>query len=657
MSERVNASVSRLGVWKPGKVRGELIRCPERRSDWERWAAVDRIAPRSPQRKRVLWLGESVARGFFYDPAAPPARMLERLAHATADLEDLEVVDLAANGLTASELPGLMDDACSILEPDAIVLFAGNNWFIGEAATSDERRGAAEVFGRGGLPALGEWFRERYLPDLASRLMDRLARAAAAAGDVPVILVIPEFNLEGWEDPLELSEPLLSDEQRAHWRQLSRRASEVWTEGDREAAWALGRRMAELDRGSTPWVQRFLARIHQAEGRGFEAREALEKARDTGCHPFVPFLIPRCPGSVQTTLRQKAAEHGFTLVDLPAIFEQAPEGELPGYDLFLDYCHLSQKGLCRMVVEIAARLHELFGDGTFCHPPSAGEPLWGPRPEDEAVARFLAALHNARYGQSHATLTLQCRKALEASPSIAETMLWFLEAESRGHSRWISRRALRVGSSKMLRRHLISHRPLIGRSFAFFELRQAMADALTAQGISTRDPFAASMATTPRDSLHPLNLLSTVCSRHTMWDPTVGSPAPAPAFYRSRMHRPCFEFTLDEPQPLELRVTSRVPSLPITGCDVAVFVNSTFLSTIPTSASWSSHTVPIPQSMVLAGRNRIELLWPDTATSRPNADKIAAMLARSLRMDLRPIYGEIFTLTLSRASSMRSARR
>ena len=111
----------RVGIWDAVPVEGgsvEFARSDDLATDWRYWADVERIPAKTG--RRVVLVGESVARGYLFDPAITFARMLEAML-------GVEVVDLARTDLTAIELPALFE-ALPAFEPDAVVLFAGNNW-------------------------------------------------------------------------------------------------------------------------------------------------------------------------------------------------------------------------------------------------------------------------------------------------------------------------------------------------------------------------------------------------------------------------------------------------------------------------------------------------------------------------------------------------
>src|SRR5688572_24320491 len=99
----------RIGIWEPdlredGSV--EFVRTGNGAGDLRYWADIERIPAK--RGKRVVLLGESVARGYFYDPAVTPARVLEEMLRS-AGSQDTHVVDLARSDLTLGPLRRLFD--------------------------------------------------------------------------------------------------------------------------------------------------------------------------------------------------------------------------------------------------------------------------------------------------------------------------------------------------------------------------------------------------------------------------------------------------------------------------------------------------------------------------------------------------------------------
>src|SRR5204862_313740 len=96
---------------------------------------IDRAAL-GPSAALLFLLGESVARGFFYDPIFNPAIALRAMFATAAPGRPIEVVDLARTDQLLAPLQRLVEAAVA-LEPDVMVVFAGNNW---HPAISFDRR-------------------------------------------------------------------------------------------------------------------------------------------------------------------------------------------------------------------------------------------------------------------------------------------------------------------------------------------------------------------------------------------------------------------------------------------------------------------------------------------------------------------------------------
>src|SRR4029077_6019463 len=114
------------------------------------------------------------------------------------------------------------------------------------------------------------------------------------------------------------------------------------------------------------------------------------------------------------------------------VFARAQDGELPDRRLFLDYCHLTRAGMDLAMGEVAACLRRP-GSRAASRPP--GPAL---RPEDEAAAHFLAAIHNAHYGQTAEVLRHHCARALTLAPAFAEVMRAYVESHLGPGERWMS---------------------------------------------------------------------------------------------------------------------------------------------------------------------------------------------------------------------------
>ena len=118
-----------IGPWRPQTSDGALsfVRAepPGLGDPWPPHEVLRPKAPGGP--RRIVFLGESAAAGWFYAPQLTPALVLERQLRSVAGEGSWEVVNLAKVDLSAPELMALLG-AVHQLQPDAVVVFAGNNW-------------------------------------------------------------------------------------------------------------------------------------------------------------------------------------------------------------------------------------------------------------------------------------------------------------------------------------------------------------------------------------------------------------------------------------------------------------------------------------------------------------------------------------------------
>src|SRR5215813_4031402 len=85
----------RVGTWEAAdEADGRSFVRVNAGDPWYLWANVQKIPPKG-SRRRVVLLGESVARGYFYDPQFNPALALQEMFNATCGPAEIQVVDLA----------------------------------------------------------------------------------------------------------------------------------------------------------------------------------------------------------------------------------------------------------------------------------------------------------------------------------------------------------------------------------------------------------------------------------------------------------------------------------------------------------------------------------------------------------------------------------
>jgi hypothetical protein len=282
---------------------------------WHLWANVPKIPPKGP-RRRIVMIGESVARGHLFDPHFTPALALQQIMSDACGPDETEIVDLARTNLSYEQLQELITQSLH-LEPDALVIFAGNNWSVLSAQSEEKLLDVAYAF-----RAAGSW---RGVKELCESILIANARQTLRSlqgivreHGIPVVFVLPEFNLVDWHTECDCP-PMLNGEETEAWLRAKCQAEQLLKSNDWEKAEYLGERLMQLDQSTTSAGPNILAQVSQKRGDNQTARTFLEMARDAiVCLPFTD--TPRCYSVTQQTIREGAAAHGVHLVDLPREF-------------------------------------------------------------------------------------------------------------------------------------------------------------------------------------------------------------------------------------------------------------------------------------------------------------------------------------------------
>jgi len=646
-----------ISIWMPQTLDGETV--------WVRPPAQpfgDHYASRRELRRkraqlplRVMLFGESAAAGYLYAPRLTPAGVLESQLQGCVGAANIEVIDLARTNETLAGLRNSVRAALQI-NPDVLVVYTGNNWTLLEtpelsvyASAPAARQAVGKMLLDGRLARIAEqaW---QHIVDAASAVFEEIALIARAVG-IPVIVVIPEVNLADWEN----RQPVhwLPDEGVARWHAHYAVAADALDRGDVAAATDAAMAMLSLDGGECPTSWRLLARAraHSGDlaGAAQVARTEIERTRYTS----MAFLAaPQAGPRVQQLQRDLCARLGFTAVDLREVFAEHAGSAWPGSAYFLDYCHLTADGIAIAMAATASAVLEVSGmlEPAPAWPALLANPATSAlavEPEVEALACFGAAIHGAHRQLSTtgaaAMLEAWCRRALAASPGIAATFLDFVEARCAGGPAVLSAALHRNADSPypLLLQHGWRWEQLDADVIlAIREVLPAHADHI--------DRLLADAAQYPLElCAPPWRWLWQPLERfffEVMHDPDTT----APAYLRCPWPEVSFALPCDATQDLLLQLTLRLPRLP--GIDtrtgqVQVTIGDRPLAQLDLTERWTRTRVPIPAAFLHSGLNRLRLHWP---TPPPLAidpiHHIGERAARGERVDLHPLFGEVFSL-------------
>ncbi|HEY4573455.1 MAG TPA: hypothetical protein VIJ26_05825, partial [Thermoanaerobaculia bacterium] len=357
-----------ISIWQPRKVDfetgGETVWVrPDPQPLGDHFAATKILRRKKAELPlRVAFFGESVAAGYLYAPHVTPAQVLQTHLQTIGGESNFEVIDLARTNET---LGGLAETVRASLQinPDVLVLFAGNNWNLLE--TPEVSPYAPSVLAR---QRYGQALRDQGVQGPIQQAEERLRERADAtfnaiseiawAVRIPVVVVIPEVNLIDWETR---QPPVwLAGDGTVRWHDLYAKAIENLDRKDFRAALETAQELVDLDACSSAW--RLLARAHLGLEDHEAARQACLAEIDAARYATLAFLsAPQVTTQARELLQDASRRHGFIPVDLREIFAAHTGSNLPDRRLFLDYCHLTLEGIRVAMAAVAAEVLRLSG--------------------------------------------------------------------------------------------------------------------------------------------------------------------------------------------------------------------------------------------------------------------------------------------------------
>ena len=629
----------RVGTWEAVQESGErsFVRVSNG-EPWHLWANVQKIPPKGLAR-RVVLIGESVARGHLYDPHFTPALALQKMLDAACGTGEVEVVDLGRTDLVHKQLQELIPQALH-LEPDALVIFAGNNWYPLVNPSEDQLLDMSYAYRN-----TGTW---RGVKDSCdsflianTRKTLRLLEEVARERGIPVVFVLPEFNLVDWRTEC-ISPPLLTSEQTEEWLRAKDEAEQLLKGNDWAKAESLGERLIQLDQGTTTAGPNVLAEVNQKRGDHQAARMFLEMARDAMiCWPIRE--TPRCYSVIQQTIRERAAAHGVHLIDLPREFAKYPGGELADRRLFLDYCHLSLEGIRISMALTAETLLPLLKYPSHSSKELAQVDL-NVSANVNAVAHLLAAVYNGNWGQKIDLVRYHIRTALEYDRGIAHMMQLFLDLHIRRVPSSLSGSFEQLGEMPNMAAIIAFYSDYIRDKFLNTNLVTELSAALEEVGIPTRSHIERLIIKEHGVKNRTVNLASTLYSIRSYSRFLVDL---RPEFYKATERKTSFLLVCDKPEPLNFLLTMKVPNVSANQT-ISLRLNGTPIAEVAASDRWTTSTCSTPAALVHPGLNQVEISWPMPVWSdEKQKERVADCLEAGELVEIIPMFGLIHSFRVS----------
>ncbi len=327
---------------------------------------------RPPGGLRLVVQGGSSAAGFPYGLGASPAGMLDsRLKRALPD-RDIEVISTAMSAVNSYTLLDFADEIVAV-EPDAVLIYAGHNEYLGVFGVGSGFLGGQSRLATLGFLTLKDFRLYQLLGDLLTPLlvekstagrsgsmMSRVARERAIPLDSPLYeRGVEQFrgNLRALlatyrEAGIPAFVATIASNERDQPPFVTRPAPGVDSEarqasvddglaalerGDAAAAATAFRAALRLDEGAADaWFG--LARALSLAGDYGEAAGAYGRARDADQLRF------RAPGLFNDIIRAVAAAEGAVVVDVHGRMLERSENGVIGASLMLEHLHPNLDG-------------------------------------------------------------------------------------------------------------------------------------------------------------------------------------------------------------------------------------------------------------------------------------------------------------------------
>lgn len=642
-----------IGIWeqKSDSENKTFVRSPKKYLDWNFWSNISQIEPKRAK-KRIVLLGESVARGYFYDPIYNPSIELETILKRYLDAGSVEVLDLARTDLNMEQLLELLKSV-PLVEPDALVIFSGNNWLpfdFWEKPNSEAYLEAAVRLKEAGISGLKAYF-ENEIKQKVKQLF-RSASEIYEKLEIPVVFIVPEFNLSDWKDPC-MSALWLLDGGNKEWIEGVEKALKLYAEGEWDQVIEIAKHLVSLDHGTCGTALYLLSKCYSHKGLDKKARYYAERARDSVIvYPKVN--TPRVLSVIQKTMYEEATRYkNITLVDLPSIFSEFLKGALPGRELFMDYCHLTARGIKLTMQHTAAYLLPLLGyqkvvnDETFSNMNVIKDTYV------EGEAHFLAAMHNAHWGQDYEIIFYHCHEAIKKAPEIAETMMLYLELQDKRVPVWMRKALEKIikNISPSRQRYLMNNTSIFQDKLLFDAIKKALGE------INSNVPEHYQLNWNKIHSVNDqnINLLDRYYSIRSISHPesnwnleSLADHVKRKGFYQAFTRTSSFCFIAEKNTSVTFHFTCRLLDSGDLHKKIRLQCNGIEMMNEVVHDVWTDFVLKIDESYINEGINELHVVWPNIEDKGQHyIEEAVRDLEFGLYPELLPVFGEIHQLTVT----------
>lgn len=343
----------------------------------------DFFIPKPSGTLRILFCGESAAKGFPQPRAFAASSFLEVMLEDLLPGRNVEVINIATTAVASFPILGMLRDALAC-QPDVVVVYCGNNEFFGaygvasmhSAGRSPMGMRLQRAFRSTAVAQFIERFTQSTAPgdnrtlmeavmgkahiapndslrsDAARNLNENIAemvKVCRSAG-IPCIVCTPPCNERDMAPLGEDDLSGLSADSRAEFNKAIKEGINKATPVEQRAAFLTS---AIKTHPTSALAHYQLGRLMYARRKYAEAIQEFQKAVDFDSMPWRP------PAASVEAIRTAATENGAIVCDLTGAFRVASEGGCCGSDLMDDHVHPSLRGQALVARSIVKSICEI----------------------------------------------------------------------------------------------------------------------------------------------------------------------------------------------------------------------------------------------------------------------------------------------------------
>ncbi len=651
-----------IGTWHPVNQNNEIVFVRREQADSIFWESsqMEIKQKKLPDIKRVCVIGESAAFGMFFTPhISPTIALAQHLKHHGE--KNWDVIDLTRSCMNAGGLLATTK-SCLQLEPDFIVIMAGNNWFSDVIFQHDApismRRSDTEILETTGPAGIANAYKKNF-EQYTDKILQSLGELSK---DSPAefIFVIPASNYADWERRCPIH--WLGNNHTAQWYELYQSAADALEKASYENALQLGLRMIKIDGGVAPTSNRIVANSLIALGRSEEAFSYCSAESDYAIMHSQITAFPGTPSFVRKKLLESHISN-INFIDLEKIFCDYLNTKILGESLFVDYCHMTPEGFNVAMAPVASYLIKDIAQKMSWQDLLDKTNANIVDPFRLAISYFYIALYNSHLNEpvtnayaAEAIVNL-LQKSVNYSKEILDVMELYVQARSCYFGSGFS---LSKAGQALFK---LSNSPLD------FPVAQAApgTDALTIDAICTvlerngrngfdlRSQYQQHYIKLLKDGVdltEPLYIERINSVVRLAVDSEISTRRKVP-FFKSWWPRSYFTLAADNMHDLELILICRLPGESNSDArEVKITINNTLIDNIQVANKWSRHVMTVSKNSLSQGFNRLYLEWPCLAQNESH--EISDLKKRhslGLKVNMFPIFGEIFALKVRHANN------